>query len=237
MFESRADNLYPVGTRSQIRAANKRAWGSEGFRRTARGTFDRKYSSVSKSGVFQMNSTTRSEPGAGALAADWSQRDSEPSLRAKTADTMSELGDAAKKAADTLVSATTEKLKDVANQQVAAGADFAGHVGASVRAAGKHLESNAPQIACLVFSAAQTIEQSADQLRGQSIDELARSTAEFARQRPEIVFSLAAVSGFLLFRLLNAGISIATGPSYAAGRRPMVGSDPSRSINPSFHPA
>ena len=163
-----------------------------------------------------MNSTTRSEPGAGVPAAS-SQRDPEPGLRTKTADTMSNLGDAAKKAADTLVSATTEKLKDVANQQVAAGADFVGHVAASVRAAGEHLESKAPQVARLVFSAAETIEQSADQLRGQSIDALARSTAEFARQRPEIVFGVAAVSGFLLFRLLNAGVSASSGQSYRSG--------------------
>jgi ElaB/YqjD/DUF883 family membrane-anchored ribosome-binding protein len=183
-----------------------------------------------------MNSTTRSELGAGGLPAASSQRDPEPNLRAKTADTVSDLGDAAKKTADTLVSATTEKLKDVANQQVAAGADFVGHVGASVRAAGKHLESNAPQIARLVLSAAQTIETSADQLRAQSIDELARSTAEFARQRPEIVFGVAAVSGFLLFRLLNAGVSSATRPSYRSGDiYPQRRTQPART--PSFSPA
>jgi ElaB/YqjD/DUF883 family membrane-anchored ribosome-binding protein len=184
-----------------------------------------------------MNSTTGSEPGPGGVPPAASRRDPELSLRTNMADTLSDLGEAAKNAADTLVSATTEKLKDVANQQVTAGADFVRHVGASVRAAGQHLDSKAPQIARFVFSAAQTIEQSADQLRGQSIDELARSTAEFARRRPEIVFGVAAVSGFLVFRLLNAGISGATRPSYGSGRRPMVGSDPSRSTNPSFHPA
>ncbi|MBV9481320.1 MAG: hypothetical protein JO249_11285 [Acidobacteria bacterium] len=189
-----------------------------------------------------MSSTTRSGPGAvaGGSLSGPSGPSSEPNLRAKAADTMSDLGGAAKQAADTLVSATTEKLKDIGNQQVAAGADLVGNLGASVRAAGKHLDSDAPQIARLLFSAAETIEQSADQLRGQSIDELARSTAEFARQRPEIVFSVAAVSGFLLFRLLNAGIS-ATGPTYrspySSGRRPTANSDPSRSTTPSFHPA
>jgi ElaB/YqjD/DUF883 family membrane-anchored ribosome-binding protein len=182
-----------------------------------------------------MNSTTRSEPGAADVPAAASQRDPRPGVGNKTPDTMSDLGDAAKKAADTLVSATTEKLKDVANQQVVAGADFVGHVGASVRAAGEHLESKAPQIARLVFSAAQTIEQSADQLRGQSIDELARSTAEFARQRPEIVFSVAAVTGFLLFRLLNAGVSGASAQSYrSVDIYPQRQTQPART--PSFSP-
>ena len=186
-----------------------------------------------------MDSTTRSGPGAvtGGFPADSAQRNPEPNFRAKTADTISDLGGAAKEAADTLVSATTEKLRDLANQQVAAGADLVRNVGGSVRVAGEHLERDAPQLARLVFNAAQTIEQSADQLRGQSIDDFAQNIAEFARERPEIVFGVAAVGGFLLFRLLSAGMSGATGPSYRwSGRRP-ASPDPSRASNPSFSPA
>ena len=65
-----------------------------------------------------MSSTTRSGPGAvtGGISADLAQRNYEPNARAKSADTISDLGSAAKQAADTLVSATTEKLKDAANQ-------------------------------------------------------------------------------------------------------------------------
>jgi len=167
-----------------------------------------------------MSSTTGPGPGAG-LASGFptgaTQRDGEANFRAKATDTISDLGGAAKQAADTLVSAATEKLNDIANQQVAAGADLVGQVGASVRAAGQHLQPNAPYLATFVFSAAQSIEQSAEKLRGQSAEELARSTAEFARQRPEIVLGVAAVAGFLLFRLLNAGISGVTGqPSYCS---------------------
>ena len=52
-----------------------------------------------------MSSTTRSGPGAvtGGLPADSAQRNYEPNARAKTADTISDLGGAAKQAADTLV--------------------------------------------------------------------------------------------------------------------------------------
>ena len=182
-----------------------------------------------------MSSTTGSGPGGG-LRAGSIQRDHESSVLAKTTDTISDLGGAAKQAADTLVSAATEKLKDIANQQVAAGADLVGHVGKSVRVAGEHLNPQAPYLARFAFSAAQTIEQSADQLRGESIESLARSTAEFARQRPEIVFGVAAVSGFLLFRLLNAGVSGATRPSYRSGDiYPQRQSQPA--ATPSFSPA
>ena len=163
-----------------------------------------------------MSSTTGSGPGGG-LPAGSTTRDNEATFRAKTNDAISDLGGAAKQAADTLVSAAADKLKDIANQQVVAGADLVGDVGKSVRVAGEHLHTNAPYLARFAFSAAQTIEQSADQLRGQSIEDLARSTAEFARNRPEIVFGVAAVGGFLLFRLLNAGVSGASRPSYRSG--------------------
>ena len=182
-----------------------------------------------------MSSTTGSGPDGG-IRAGSIQRDHQSSVLAKTTDTISDLGGAAKQAADTLVSAATEKLKDIANQQVAAGADLVGHVGKSVRVAGEHLNPQAPYLARFAFSAAQTIEQSADQLRGESIESLARSTAEFARQRPEIVFGVAAVSGFLLFRLLNAGVSGATRPSYRSGDiYPQRQSQPA--ATPSFSPA
>jgi hypothetical protein len=163
-----------------------------------------------------MSSTTGSGPGGG-LQAGATKRDNESTFRAKTNETISDLGGAAKQAADTLVSAATDKLKDIANQQVVAGADLVGHVGASVRVAGEHLHANAPNLARFAFSAAQTIKQSADQLRGQSIEGLARSTADFARERPEIVFGVAALGGFLLFRLLNAGVAGAGRPSYRSG--------------------
>jgi hypothetical protein len=182
-----------------------------------------------------MSSTTGSGPGGG-LSAGSARRDSESALGAKATEAISDLGGAAKQAADTLVSAATEKLKDIANQQVAAGADLVGHVGKSVRVAGEHLNPQAPYLARFAFSAAQTIEQSADQLRDQSIDSLARSTAEFARQRPEIVFGVAAFSGFLLFRLLNAGVSGAGRPSYRSGGiNPQRQSQPA--ATPSFSPA
>ena len=163
-----------------------------------------------------MSSTTGSGPGGG-FPAGSAQRDSESTRPGRTTETISDLGGAAKQAADTLVSAATEKLKDIANQQVAAGADLVGHVGKSVRVAGEHLNQQAPYLARFAFSAAQRIEGSADQLRGQSIEGLARTTAKFARQRPEIVFGAAAVGGFLLFRLLNAGMSGASRASYRSG--------------------
>jgi len=181
-----------------------------------------------------MNNTTPSRPSATGESlpahpqGSASQSSPEPG-RAKTADAISDLGSAAKEAADTLVFATTQNLKDVANQQVAAGADLVRQFGSSVRAAGAELERSAPQLARMVLAGAEKIERSADQLRGQSIDQLASSTAEFARERPEIVFGVAAVCGFFLFRILNAGMANVP-PSFRPGSARLRSThDPSRS--------
>jgi hypothetical protein len=149
-------------------------------------------------------------------------------LRTQAADAISDVAGAAKQAADSLMTAGAQNLKAIANQQVSAGADLVGHVGASVRAAAGNLESNAPHLAKMVFSVAHKIEQSADQLRGQSIDQIAKSTMEFARQRPEVVFGAAAVCGFVLFRMFSAGINGISGPSNRSVGNLTPRSDPDR---------
>jgi hypothetical protein len=41
-------------------------------------------------------------------------------------------------------------------------------------------------------------------LRGKSADELLRSASDFTRRQPALVFGLASVAGFLLFRIFKA---------------------------------
>jgi hypothetical protein len=54
-------------------------------------------------------------------------------LRTQAADAISDVPGAAKQAADSLMTATAQNLKSIANQQVNAGADLVGHLGGSVR--------------------------------------------------------------------------------------------------------
>jgi ElaB/YqjD/DUF883 family membrane-anchored ribosome-binding protein len=145
-------------------------------------------------------------------------------LRAKAGDAVAKIGDVAgeaaeeaKRSASTLAAEAGEKVKSMLNQQVGVGADMASHVVASARAAADSLDPNAPQLAELIRVAGNRVEQLAQEIRRQPIDELMRRTTDFARERPAVTFGAAALCGFALFRLLKAGADGATRSS--SGRR------------------
>jgi hypothetical protein len=105
------------------------------------------------------------------------------------------------------------------NQQVGAGADLAGHVAASARAAAGTLDPNLPQLAELIRMAGDRVDELAQDIRRQPIDELMRRTTDFARERPAMTFGAAALCGFALFRLLKAGTDGSVGASRRADWR------------------
>jgi ElaB/YqjD/DUF883 family membrane-anchored ribosome-binding protein len=89
-------------------------------------------------------------------------------------------------------------------EKVGAGASYVSHVSAAARAAADSLDSSAPQLAALVRSGGDRLQEFSRDMEGQSIDDLVRRTSDFARQRPAAVFGMAAAAGFLLFRLFKA---------------------------------
>ena len=132
-------------------------------------------------------------------------------MRAKAGEAVSKVTDAAqeavsqaKQAASSLASEATQRTKGLLNQQVAAGADLVGHVANSAKSAADSLDRNAPQLAGLVRSAADRIEDFSRDIRGQSVDELMKAASDFTRRQPAMVFGLASVAGFFLFRLLKS---------------------------------
>jgi ElaB/YqjD/DUF883 family membrane-anchored ribosome-binding protein len=137
---------------------------------------------------------------------------------AKVGDVASEAVEEAKRSANTLAAEAGEKVKAMLNQQVGVGADMAGHVAASARAAADSLDPTVPQFAELIRVAGDRVERLAQEIRSQPIDELMRRTTDFARERPAVTFGAAALCGFALFRLFKAGSDGAPGSS--SGRRP-----------------
>jgi ElaB/YqjD/DUF883 family membrane-anchored ribosome-binding protein len=113
-------------------------------------------------------------------------------------------GDQAKEAASSLASEANRKAKGLLNQQVAAGADLVGHVADSAKTAADSLEQTAPQLAGMVRGAADRIEDFSRDIRGQSVDELIKAASDFTRRQPALVFGLASVAGFMLFRVLKS---------------------------------
>lgn len=116
----------------------------------------------------------------------------------------------AKQAASDTASTVTHQAKELLDRQVGSGAELIGHFASSARKAAEELDQNAPQIAGLVHTVADRIEGYADDLKGQSVDQLFRAASDLARRQPALVFGLAALGGFLAFRTLKSTPSVAS---------------------------
>jgi hypothetical protein len=144
-------------------------------------------------------------------ASDSVQSNNQPAgsggVRAKAGEAVSKLAEVAQQAgttASSLASDANQEAKGFLNQQVASGADLAGRVADSARCAADNLNQNAPQLAELVRGAAAKMEEFSQDLREQSVEDLWRTASDFTRRQPVVVFGLASLAGFLLFRMLKA---------------------------------
>src|SRR5262245_32496000 len=122
---------------------------------------------------------TQPKPSASSSSASSSASGVAGDLRAKAGDAVARIGDVAsgavdeaKRSANTLAAEAGEKVKSMLNQQLGVGADLAGHVATSARAAADSLDSDLPQLAELVRVAGDRVERLAQDIRRQPIDEL-----------------------------------------------------------------
>jgi uncharacterized phage infection (PIP) family protein YhgE len=113
----------------------------------------------------------------------------------------------AKQSASNAASTVTHQVKDLLNNQVGSGADLVGHFASSAKRAAEDLDRNAPQLAGVMRGVADRIENFADDMRDQSVDDLLRTASDFTRRQPALVFGLAALGGFFVFRTLKASSS------------------------------
>jgi hypothetical protein len=128
--------------------------------------------------------------------------------------------DAAGKAgqiASEAASSVTDQVKGLLDEQVGNGANMVGHLAASAMLAAQDLRPNAPQLAGLLQGVAHRLENYADDLHGQSVDELWHSASNYTRRQPAVVFGLAALVGFFALRTLK---STSARPSLQHGRQP-----------------
>jgi ABC-type transporter Mla subunit MlaD len=109
-----------------------------------------------------------------------------------------------KQAASETVASLSGEMKDMLNRQVGGSADKLTQVARSVRRAADDLERESPQIAGLARTVAARVDGYATQLRDQSVDELWQSATDFTRRQPALVFGLAALTGFFLFRTIKS---------------------------------
>ena len=148
----------------------------------------------------------------------------------KFADVAQQAGSQAKQTASALASDANQKAQGFLNQQVASGANLAGHVAESARCAADNLNQTAPQLAELVRGAAQKVEEFSRDMRGQTVEDLVRTASDFTRRQPALVFGLASLAGFMLFRVLKASPSSGSEGRYRStegfGERHGFGQEP-----------
>ena len=105
-------------------------------------------------------------------------------------------------------SGTAESIKDtvrdVAEEQKAAGAERIEAVGRAVHGAADQLGKEIPQAAPYIHSAAETLEGAASWLQGRSVDEFVTGFNRFARQQPAAAFAGSVLAGFALARFLKS---------------------------------
>jgi ElaB/YqjD/DUF883 family membrane-anchored ribosome-binding protein len=176
---------------------------------------------------MQTDKTSRSSSARGGSTADRSQRVSGDQTlgedlgtkvneaMSKVADVAQQAGNQAKQQAYSLAADAKEKTKGYFNQQVSTGADLTSHMAESIKCAADNLDPKAPQIASLVRSAADRLNSFSDEMREQSVDDLLRTASDFTRRQPAVVFGLASLTGFFLFRALKAKPSHPPGGSRA----------------------
>jgi 16S rRNA G966 N2-methylase RsmD len=112
--------------------------------------------------------------------------------------------DRAKSAAANAVSSVSLSVKQVLDRQVGSGADMAGRLARSARSVAADLDHEAPQVAGVVRGIADRIDDYAEGLRGQSVDQLVSTAADFTRRQPALVLGLAALTGFFAVRVVMA---------------------------------
>ena len=132
-------------------------------------------------------------------------------VRGKASEAMSaateaaqQAGSQAKEAVRSLASEANQQTKGYLTGQVSAGADLARHFADSIKCAADNLEPKAPQLARLVRGAADRVQDVSSGMRGKSADDLIQGASDFTRRQPAVVFGLASLAGFFLFRVLKA---------------------------------
>ncbi len=112
--------------------------------------------------------------------------------------------EAAKATVSDFASNLAESLKSGAEAQKNIGADAIGSFARAARDAAKDMDESSPQVARLMRASADSVERLGDNIRGQSLAELAHSMDGFASQRPIAFIGCGILAGVILGRLFSS---------------------------------
>ena len=133
---------------------------------------------------------------------------------------MSSTGETIKEQAAQVVEPAKEKVRQMAEEQKAAGADRLDAVARAVHEAADKLEGNIPTGAAgYIHEAAGSIERASSAIRERSIDDMLRMVSAFAREQPVAFFGGAVLAGFALSRFLKSSADSGHGSSGSSYER------------------
>ena len=99
------------------------------------------------------------------------------------------------------------------NDQLGVGAQSANRFASSMRVAAADLDHENPMLADLVRGFAHNVDHYADRLEDQTVEQLAKGASDLTRRQPALMFGLAALAGFFVFRTFkNASASSVASP-------------------------
>jgi hypothetical protein len=139
-------------------------------------------------------------------------RDVEGEAFAKASDTARDAGEQAKRAAADAASTMSDHVMGILNEQLGVGAQSANRFASSMRLAADDLSRESPMLASLVRGFAHNVDDYAERLEGQTVEQLTQSASEFTRRQPALMFGLAAVAGFFAFRTFKNARSVSSPP-------------------------
>lgn len=112
------------------------------------------------------------------------------------------------------MSSLSKQVVGLLDQQVESAAEYLGHVAGSVKRAADELDADAPQLGRFAHLGADKIDELAETVRNKSAEDVWQAGSQYTRERPAIVFGLAALAGFLAYRTFKN-----TGRAHSASRR------------------
>ncbi len=110
---------------------------------------------------------------------------------------------------------TSGPQRSILDQPIASGADLVAQIARTARSLADDLDGGAPQLAQMVRRAATSAESFSEDIRDKSVGEFVEATQDFARRQPALFIGAAATAGFVLARLLKAGVVDAAPPPRA----------------------
>lgn len=122
----------------------------------------------------------------------------------KAADAARQAGSKAKSAASETASTVSEQAKVLLDRQIGSNMRAAGQFAGAVKIAAQDIEGQSPLLAGLVRNVATKVEDYAEDMQDETVEQLTRSASDFTRRQPALVFGLAALAGFALFRALKS---------------------------------